>query len=538
MSSQRVHDLLRRWKGIVLSPGRTPEKQGILRETIEEALALWANGTGPSFSLVAAVASRILADISQDRDVEQSAAALLRQAAAGVDQFGPSQLLAVAKLLYDSAQYGDAIGVFQRHLVAKGSGGRPHSTDDARAVFLLAYCYEAVGRKERDIARLNLGIELLQEWKTHADRSISAEARHIEGHLLIGRYLVATQAAAADRTAALRSLRGAVEMNPAYSSCWTSGYAELGDHISTITFSLQAMQERAYRQLTSAEESETVEMEILFYIAYAYSCIGEYQRALRCFEAFVFRMRALSRPEARDHASLFIVKTELKRSMLDDLTYDKVRDWRNHVRTLSFGSRGARPVAEEARRYEGVLDFLCSFIGFRSNLPSNDWMGLYRQSDYLVRMLCTEVPELTRDKMLTVVTECTDLAACGLDGLPDIWQREAPGAVTGSGAMIGDVIAIDRCDAGELRRIVTAFGRSRYIVAHIAPDAESAESYDDCDLVQTTGDFRQTLTVAAALALCKRFLIQDRYVFALAPCQESPAVLYQTARHNLEECFA
>src|SRR5262249_18438073 len=137
------------------------------------------------------------------------------------------------------------------------------------------------------------------------DAQVHAELMHARGHLHVAKYLVSGLRDESERQEAVQSLRVAAELNPGYTSCLTSCHSEMGDHLSTVLESLEALGKRAYLSLKDegGKEAQVVESEVIFYLGNAYLGLGENGLALRCFEEFIEKSRALRNLDAEHHGT-------------------------------------------------------------------------------------------------------------------------------------------------------------------------------------------------------------------------------------------
>lgn len=86
---------------------------------------------------------------------------------------------------------------------------------------------------------------------------------------------------------------------------------------------------------------------------------------------------------------------------------------------------------------------------------------------------------------------------------------------------------VDRRLVDSLPAIASVAGE-RYVVAFVVDDAATIWwpkiRFHICTDPKAAA---QRIVLALAITLLKRFLIQDEYVFALSPCDDSPALRYQ-----------
>jgi hypothetical protein len=470
------------------------------------------------------------------------------------DQQTPAQALIVAKLLYERGDATDAEPFFSRVLQT--------STATARTALLAAYNLERYGRQNRLLPVIGRALEIVRQPDfdslVGADEA-AAEVKHCSGHLNILRAQFANRPASGYAELGSDLLRQAADMDPSYTSCYTSSFAERGDYVGTVEASLESLQRRQFATL-DPRESVLVALEVLFYLAYALSCVGEYERARVCFAAFAERASSMDEYEARDHARLFMVKLDLKKRFSREIMPHELRSYFQELRELSFRSPFSIPVGEETRRYEDVLDFLMALpsqaanvsntrdVKFQQEIPDNkefDLTEAYQRGRAVLRRLTHERPNLARQPLGLLValgTQEGEVAAYDcIAEFPMLWAvkiahtRTELSRIVADSSEAFDVLGIWVQDPAELDSAAEVLEWTR----RTAP-TYCAQHSTSPHLVMFDSDetFRGVLTVGAALALAKRFLLDDEYIFGLNPCIDSPAVKFQIPKYSLTEIRA
>lgn len=470
------------------------------------------------------------------------------------DQQTPAQALIIAELLYERGDATDAEPFFNRVLQS--------NTATARTALLAAYNLERYGRQNRLLPVIERALEIVKQPDfdslVGADEA-TAEVRHCSGHLNILRAQFANRPASGYAELGSDSLRQAADMDPSYTSCYTSSFAERGDYVGTVEASLEALQRRQFATL-DPRESVVVALEVLFYLAYALSCVGEYERARVCFAAFAERASSMDEYEARDHARLFMVKLDLKKRFSREIMPHELRSYFQELRELSFRSPFSIPVGEETRRYEDVLDFLMALPSQAANIsslatdntlkgaPENRDLNLteaYQRGRAVLRRLIQERPNLSHQPLGLLVAlgnqECEVAANDCIAEFPMLWvvkvahTRAELSRIVADSIEAFDVLGIWVQDPAELdsaAEVTEWTGRTVpiYCVRHSAPTNLMISDTDEI--------FRRVLIVGAALALAKRFLLDDEYIFGLNPCIDSPAIKFQVPKYSLTEIRA
>jgi tetratricopeptide (TPR) repeat protein len=510
-------------------------------DALEEVLVLCAsNGRSDRIALAEAIASNMLFnDPSYAEQQSESARLWLAYKCTDPTNLAPGQLFIAGSLLYDKEDYKNAADVFKVFL---DQCSDQNSDEFFRASLLTAYCYEALARGQNNYKHVDEGLQVLQNLKErlmsadqNVERERSAEITHALGHLHIARSLLSSAKGKTDRQQGINYLLQASSSNPAYMSCYTSVYSEVGDHLTTIQVSLDELEKETYRQVLEHEDANTVEMEILFYIAHAYSCIGEYDKAIQCFATFSDRMKSLGRNEAHAHGQLFMLKTHLKRSMLEDLTSSDIAKFSNKLREISFPSRSSQSVSDEAKRYEDVLDFLRCLVDHQEKNDEPPALNdLYLESLQVLSKLAETVKEVAAQPIVLVMFGPDDDSARMNDIFEDLtsyrWMVTECSFSSDwrSRKMYEEIVFVIGDANGVCSQVIGTLEREKFVIAFSRPNTEDVIGHL-CVSTDVTY-LKQVLVISTAFSLCKRFMIQNRYIFALAPCENSPALKYQKPR--------
>jgi tetratricopeptide (TPR) repeat protein len=454
------------------------------------------------------IVSRLIDDVEAVGAPEELRDLWRRQS---LDQFlnHPALALPAAKLAFERGDYAAARGFFS----AAGSRGRQSERD----LVLAAYNLELLGRDARDLDALGeaeaLWSELLAD---HADSELGPELLHGLGHTKIAQAVVAGRPDGDDAEAGERLLRQASDRDASYTSCYTSCFSELGEYFDSIITSLDVLRnfERVFSTLSMAA-AETVHLEVLFYLGHALTCVGEYERGLLCFDGFAQRMEEREDVEGRDHARLFRIKTELKRRLISDLNDEVLDAYFRELRRLSFPSRSGQVVADEALRYEQVVQFLIAVSEGRGTWP-------YAEATSVAQSLLHARPQIASTPCATLVGPTEDW-----QGLIDAFGPAV--AVHDLVPPLHDLAEVDVV-ASTTRLELAAPGPVGIEIA-----GERATGWHDQERILAVADaaaLRQAVTVGVGMSLTKRFLLDDEYVFAIVPCADSPAMRHQRPDHD------
>ncbi len=476
---------------------------------------------------------------------------------------GDRHALILAKLLFDRVENTAAIPFFERALRSAEAS--------ARTALLAAYNFERLGRERRDAHAIDQALAILAESRFKPLRGSDdavAEVLHCSGHLYLLRAQVGGRVAGGYARRGSDLLRQAADLDPSYTSCFTSSFAEQGDYVGTIAASLEALQRRQFASLPVAD-AVTVALEVLFYLGYAFSCVGEYERARECFASFGHQAARMNEQEARDHARLFTVKLDLKKRLTSELTLPELQQFYQELRTLSFRSPLSAPVGEETRRYERVLEFLLALVTARGHgvpgnqtltmigrRPSADLSGAtvrsmtladaFQRGREVIEQLERERPALTPSAICCVLVVDTkdgsaDPAVLEVEELLrefehlwDVRSVRIERLVSELGRLSDqfDILGVWLTDARSVEVLRQAASLRRCVVVH---PVSSRKPIPGHICTESNAAFLQVLVTGAALAMSKRFLLDDEYIFGLTPCVNSPATQFQHAEYDLRE---
>jgi tetratricopeptide (TPR) repeat protein len=505
-----------------------PERRQALEDlafvAADESVATGSVGA----ALLAAVTSRMISAFEVDSDVPEELRALWRRYDPDRQRPGTfSQILAAGKLLYDRNDYERAVPFFRRYLESHA--------DDFRSSLLLVYSLEAWGRIERMPEPLNEAVRVAESLLPREANHERAEVHHALGHAFIGLFLVSPDPQPGFRRTGIDHLRQAAELNAGYTSCYTSAFAEMEDYVRTINVSFEMLENRQRFRELPANSGETVEMEVVFYIAYAYLCIGEYDAALRCWRHFAARMRDAGRREAEDHARLFMIKTMLKRSLIDDLMPDELIALSEELKGLAFPSRSAQPVAEEARRYEAVVSVLLSAARHRRDDSRDSWRHLVGDSMALLSKLDPTFFSPGSQPLLLVHDGVGEKSFSQDHLMPLLsWANSVTVDELQEASRQHDLLGVLTSEPLPTQALLTADEGFAFVA--MLKDKSKEEYRYKSDSPVFYGDSSEVVSalyVMTALSLCRKFLIRNRYIFGLAPCVDSPALEYQRAVHTI-----
>lgn len=511
-------------------------------ETLEEILEL-TSGNVPTekMALAGAIASKLLFDNPEYTGQEELSLRWKNYQCPNSASLTRGEIFIAASLLYDREDYAKAIDLFKEFL----KNSDTNSDEFFQASMLTAYCYESLAKQKNETKYADAGLAVLDDLATRlksqsgeSQESRSAEILHARGHLHVARYMFSPERSKKDRQLGIEQLMQASRLNSAYTSCYTSVYSEVGDYLGTIEVSLEELEKQTYRERLAEADAETVEMEILFYVAHAYSCIAEYEKALQCFATFSDRMKSRGRDEAHAHGQLFTLKTHLKRSMLEDLSTSSIVKLRNQLGQISFPSRSSQSVSDEAQRYEDVLDFLRCLVEHREYTSHTDNLDdLYEEGLQLIRKLAKTVKDVVPQAVVLLIAEnpqdsisqeiAQDLLSYGW-----ILSESPPSTELLSRKIYEEVVVIEGQQNEVCARILDSVVREKFVIT--LSQATPQEQNGSC----ASGNpqyLRRVLVISTAFSLCKRFMMQNRYIFALAPCEDSPALKYQKPRVAFEQ---
>lgn len=466
------------------------------------------------------------------------------------------QALIVANLLFDRGEHPMAVPYYARALSS-------HSIDAPNAL-LAAYNYEICARENDDLASVEAALVILEQPRTaefSGTGPLAVEAQHCRGHLYLHRNRLVGPGNRGFARHGIELLREASELDPSYTSCYTSAFAEDGNYVGTVEASLEALRRRHFEALPVAA-ARTVGIEVLFYLGHAYLCLGEYELSRVCFSAFVDEAELLRQPEARDHGRLFKTKLDLKRRMTVEVTADQLGGYLRELRSLSFRSPLSAPVGEEAVRYDKVVEFLRALVSARRR-PLNDFG---RDSNRAALAPVVMAEPLGPDFFASARVRADDTLRA-LVGRPVSRRELASGVILLGSEMQAATWSLIE---GRLQEFATQWTVRRVVGAGLL--AQLAAVVSDADVVGVAGldaestrllrelplagrclivladeelpghlavpdpaAFSDMLTIGLALVAAKRFLLDDDYVFGIVPCIESPATRYQHPEYILSD---
>jgi tetratricopeptide (TPR) repeat protein len=430
--------------------------------------------------------------------------------------------LTCAQLLWDGGRHLEAVNFFDRVLE-----GQP----TASAVILACWNMEVLARQQESIQIVERALDLLtSRFKRILDDSqYEAEVAHLSGHLLLLRGRFSKNESLGYEKLGVQRLAYATSLWSAYSACYASSFAEYGDFLASVETCLELIRSRPFDDLPK-RDARIVELEILFYLAYGLMAAGEIERARMCFRTFSSVSGQLGFNEARDHARLFLFKLDLKgRSLLELHDYELEKAY-EELRSLSFAATLSLPVSEECIRYESILLFLLALTRAR---------GIPQISESIIQQLGQRSVEILNQ---------LQLARKGiLDGIqvrvgPANLYPEAVDNVIASIHIRTDAVGdlqIERYAApdipnfrgGESQNSILMWGVAELqheaaatMAMDIIPFAASEALIEGVPQIASAVDL---LLISLAVIGIRRFWAEDRYVFGLVPCLESPSTKFQ-----------
>lgn len=496
-------------------------------------------GENPELTkFLAALAARHLARSNPSHGVI-IASAYRNYCPVNTDSLPETHLRCIAALLYERNDYAKASELFEKCLCSEAS--------DERTKFLLAYSYEGLGRERNHPEMISKAIAIVEPLTRSSEPAVAAEAHHCLGHLFLARAAVGT--VAGDRREGIRRLESAARAYSGYISCFASAFAELGDYDRTISESTKIIDGRGWSlEGLGADDRETVLMEVKFYLAYAYSCRCAFEKAAQLFSEFQRTMERRGRNDACNHAKLFLLKNELKRMRLTEIYADSLQYFTSSLRAMAFvaDTVGSHAVGKEKDRYLCIIRFLEKLNEFRRTGGAVLMQTVQLEAEHLVETLESEVPGLVRHPVVSLVDADSELTSKLLadDRLKQLLKDSLVNTIVPSAdgqteavAPKGDFIIVVHRRLVDALPTIAAFARERYVLALVEDDAATMiwpkMRYHVCTNPKTAA---QRVVLALAITLLKRFLIQDEYVFALAPCDDSPALRYQRPLES-QMCF-
>jgi|SRR5579871_1201378 len=436
---------------------------------------------------------------------------------------------AAAALLYEHKSYSVAAQLFSRAIEAQ--------PNDPRLKFLLAYTYEGLGRLDQNPGAIERGLSIIED--VAADHLLAAEQLHCRGHLLLARASVGKTNRTRDRRHATQNLKQASDAFPGYLSCYTSSFAEIGYYELAIQRSEEALN-RPVELFAPLErkQCETVRAEINFYLAYALSCTNDYDRAEKLLITFSDSMHQLKRQDAESHGHLFLIKNRLKRLRFSESNAKLLSDIHHGLKRLSFLHWSRSAVLDEKSRYEMILEFLSALDqlaatnqehllgttvghalvvveklrGHLETLVQAPLVSLLSSDDNLLNRLRQQ--ELRHGQLPAGLMDNLNLAAVQATGKPEI---------------SGDFVVLVADKLSQIHSVLSYIAANRFVIALVNNVDHDTTAWPRlrCFVTQGAGRAYQYMIIGMVTALIKRFLVADEYVFALSPCEESPALQYQ-----------
>lgn len=448
------------------------------------------------------------------------------------DDLRQDTALTCAQLLWDGGRHPEAVAFFDRVLQ-----GQP----TAAAVILACWNMEVLSRQGESLQLVERAIDLLtlKFKRLLADPQYEAEVAHLSGHLTLLRGRFSKNESLGYEKLGVQRLAYAASLWSAYSACYASSFAEYGDFLASVEACLELIRSRPFDDLPK-RDAQIVELEILFYLAYCLMAAGEIERARMCFRTFSSVSGQLGLNEARDHARLFLVKLDLKgRSLLDLHTYELEKAYAD-LRSLSFAATLSLPVGEECFRYEMILQLLLALTQYRGmpQILDSDIQQLGQRSVEILKQL-----QLARSGILDgiqvrvgpanrhpdavdTVIACIHKRTAGIGALPieryaalDIPNFRIEEAL--NSILMWGVVELQQEAAATMATDIIPFAASDSLVGSV-PQVETA-----VDL----------LLLSLAVIAIKRFWAEDRYVFGLVPCLESPATKFQHPDYDIRTVF-
>jgi len=440
--------------------------------------------------------------------------------------------LTCAQLLWDAGRHSEAVDFFNRVLQ-----GQP----TAPAVILACWNLEVLARQGESLEIVERALDLLTSRfkRILDDPQYQAEVAHLSGHLTLLRGRFSKNESLGYEKLGVQRLAHAASLWSAYSACYASSFAEYGDFLASIEACLELIRSRPFDDLPK-RDARIVELEILFYLAYGLMAAGEIERARMCFRTFSSVSGQLGLNEARDHARLFIVKLDLKgRSLLDLHDYELEKAY-GELRSLSFAATLSLPVGEECLRYESILQLLIALTRARRmpQISESDIQQLGQRSVEILKQLqrarrgildgirvrigpANRYPDAV-DAVIAYIRKRTDVAGVlpveryAAPDIPSFRGGESPNSILMWG--VGD---LQQEAAATMATDIIPFAASESLVGGI-PQVESA-----VDL----------LLISLTVIGIRRFWAEDRYVFGLVPCLESPATKFQHPDYDVRTVF-
>jgi hypothetical protein len=288
-------------------------------------------------------------------------------------------------------------------------------------------------------------------------------------------------------------------------------------------------------------EARIIESEVLFYLGNAYTGLGENELALRCFNRFIDHTRALSIRDAEHHGIFFVLKCELKKKALTELSDAECEFFLDRLNILRFTSASNSSVSQEVSLYRSAMNFITTLninkaqalvkvlpevegkamefidrcrVVHREllSVPSVAVVGQPQQQAE-VESICSQLREIgSQPARVTITSEVFPLPNLSKYDLSILLIQEPMAAA----ALLGHL-------------------SNKYLISLLPSDHPIRRSgtFPNVAFAEKLDEFIGVFRVTYAFMLCRRLLDQDRYIFALSPCVESPALEYQRAKYDL-----
>ena len=436
--------------------------------------------------------------------------------------------LTCAQLLWDGGRHLDAVGFFDRALQ-----GQP----TASAVILACWNMEVLARQQESLEIVERALDLLTSRfkRILDDPQYEAEVAHLSGHLLLLRGRFSNNESLGYEKLGVQRLAYATSLWSAYSACYASSFAEYGDFLASVDACLELIRTRPFDDLPK-RDARIVELEILFYLAYGLMAAGEIERARMCFRTFSAVSGQLGFNEARDHARLFLFKLDLKGRSLLDLHDFELNKAYEELRSLSFAATLSLPVSEECIRYESILLFLLALTRARSLLliPESTIQQLGQRSVEILNQL-----QLARKGILDGVR----IRVGPSNVYPDAVDSVITSIKIRTDA-VGDM-AVERYAAPDIPSFRGGESANSILMWGLAELQQEAAATMASDIIPfATGESLiegipqmtsaiDLLLISLAVLGIRRFWAEDRYVFGLVPCLESPSTKFQHPEYEV-----
>lgn len=410
-----------------------------------------------------------------------------------------------------------------------------------RDLMLWGYTAEGCAQNIRSNERLSVAIKyltntvegLISESKkiTSENSPQVAEIFHCLGHLHIAAALHTTGQSPGFAINGIYYLGEAAKINNGYLSCYTSCHAELGDNRECLLASERILANNRLSEL-AADEQNIVRAEINFYMAIAHLNLSEFANARKHFGVFRSYMENTSFDAIR-HAELFEAKTKLKSNRLTEMSSIELQKLVKDISSLEFTSQASTSIQEEKVSTENALIFLSSLLsddGVSEKSVDVELLGdakkfmktLVLTDQDLVSSVCIRVflSDSKKRKNLTEKLEARLDEYFKRNNITDRFRS----------------IAIEPTERKSIGNSAKCF-----FTVSLGGSLDESDRISLDDFYKTGknsfdyGNAVSWIVVITAYYLLVRFICRDRYVFALAPCENSPALTYQQPGYYLKD---